>query len=88
MMGFDYVRRDCTAFQACLDSFLNGELNGNTICEVARHLKACLLCYQALLIRQRLRDHLQRAVRRESAPPTLQEKIKSSLRQNAAPKFA
>lgn len=77
-----FEQNRCKKIQADLDSYLNNELPSETAKEVSTHLENCPDCQNALLTRQQVKAMLKRAVLKEAAPTELQQKIKSSLRQN------
>lgn len=84
MNVINFEQNNCKWVQAYLDSYLNKELLVETTHKVSKHLENCANCYEALLVRQQVKEILKRAVLKDSAPTDLQEKIKRSIRQNSS----
>lgn len=82
MNVINFEQNPCKRMRAHLDSYLNGELAGETNREVSNHLKGCAACAGELEARALIKGRLRMAVRREEMPPELREKIQRSIRKN------
>lgn len=78
VIGFE--RNYCKKIERLLDSYLNNELLVETTHEVLKHIRGCPDCSEALRVRERVKAILQTAVRRETAPLVLRERIKQNIR--------
>lgn len=79
----NFDRHYCNKIRSYLDSYLNNELLIETNHEVLKHLENCADCTQALQTRQRVKNLLQKAVRRDVAPAALRERIQKDIRKRA-----
>jgi anti-sigma factor RsiW len=66
--------------------YLDGELDLVRTIEMETHLKSCTACARELENQQALRDALRRGSLAYAAPPSLRDRIQSSLQDSTAPK--
>ena len=71
---------ECQRIRSYLDPHMNNELTVEANHDVLTHLEKCEACSRSLEDRVRVRAQLKRAVIREYAPTSLQERIRSDLR--------
>lgn len=74
----------CEKIRSYLDSYLNNELLIETNHEVLKHLEACRECSAELENRTRVKSLLYQAVRKQQAPPGLEERIRNDIRARAS----
>lgn len=72
----------CEQVQSRLDAYSGGELSAAINDEIGSHLEHCADCTEALEERARAKNYLQRAVRSETAPDALRQKIQNRIRAN------
>ena len=71
----------CERVDEILDAYVSSELLVETCVEVNRHLARCAACTTAFETRQWVKETLQRAVRHDSVPTPLRERIRWQIRQ-------
>lgn len=86
MSVLQFENKECRRIRAFLDSYLDNELLIETNHEVLKHLENCTECAAVLEGHSRLKQHLQRAVRKDEAPAALQLKIQRQLREKEQPR--
>jgi hypothetical protein len=79
-----FENKECRRIRAFLDSYLDNELLIETNHEVLKHLENCAECAAVLEGRSRLKQHLQRAVRKDEAPAALHLKIQRQLQEQSS----
>src|SRR2546423_13996510 len=84
MNVINFEPHNCQKLRAYLDSYLSNELLVETTHEVLRHLEHCPACVEVLENRRRVKQLLQTAVMKESAPLGLQEKIRKRIRKDSS----
>jgi anti-sigma factor (TIGR02949 family) len=65
----------CMEALAKVHEYLDGELDGVTHEEVARHFEVCRKCYPHLKLEERFREVMRRVEARERAPAHLREQV-------------
>jgi anti-sigma factor (TIGR02949 family) len=69
----------CEEALRLVHEFLDGELEGVSPAEVKAHFEVCRGCYPHLRLEQAFREAMKRACARQTAPPTLREKVERLL---------
>jgi mycothiol system anti-sigma-R factor len=87
MNVISFEQNACKRIKAQLDSYLSGELAGETCREVSAHLEGCSACARELEARSVIKSRLQTAVGREEVPLELRERIQRSIRKNSFENF-
>ncbi len=77
---------ECRRVRELLDRFLEGALNAPDAEEVAEHLDSCASC-QSLTVDTELGQRMQQGATLESAPASLEQRIRESLRQESGGSF-
>jgi len=75
----------CEESRELLHAYLDGELDAPRAAEFERHLEGCSACVRTLESQEALRSSLHRAQLYETAPPDLNAKIRSQLREATGP---
>jgi anti-sigma factor RsiW len=70
----------CDSAQTFLSPFLDEELDANNMAEIQTHVDECEACSRALINLRRVNEGLQDGLERQTAPPHLEAKIRSALR--------
>ena len=83
MSVVNFEQHQCKKISPYLDSYLNDELLVETNHEVLKHLESCKSCAQTLEDRARVKTLLRQAVRRDTAPAALRERIERDIRKRA-----
>lgn len=78
--------KECQRIQGYLDDFLIRELATDDYQKVLNHLNRCSHCAEELATRQRVKGLLKKAVQRDWVPLKLEEQLRQSIEQAAAPK--
>lgn len=78
----------CARIRRYMDSYINNELLVETNHEVLRHLETCPACATEVESRTRMKARLQSAVRNQSVPEDLQERVGAVLREDSRNSFA
>lgn len=67
----------CAPYPLC--SYVDGELNEAEVAELQEHLHDCPECADLLQAQQLIKTLLRRSCREQPAPPTLRERVWSSI---------
>lgn len=70
----------CERVRSYLDAHLDGEVSDAADDAIASHLEVCAACAGAFEAHARIKNHLRRAVRSETAPAALRVKIRNQIR--------
>ena len=81
MKVMDFDAEACEKMQGEFDRYMDAQLPDDTSDEVARHLEGCSRCSEELETRLRIKTTLKSAVQRTSAPPYLEARIRSRIRE-------
>ncbi len=74
----------CENVKANLDAYVSGEIPALTGLKIQGHLEECRTCAGLFETHQRLRRVLRRAVRNDSVPPDLSDRIRKQIRRSVA----
>jgi anti-sigma factor (TIGR02949 family) len=82
MKTVSFGKGACEKIRQYLDSYISGELLVETNHEVLQHLEQCPACSQELETRVRVRTSLRNAVRAETVPVDLEQKVRRRIHEN------
>ena len=80
MKVIKFGQGECKTIKSYMDSYMNNELLVETNHEVLKHLETCKDCAAELESRLRVKRVLQRAVKQDVAPDSLQYRIQREIR--------
>jgi mycothiol system anti-sigma-R factor len=72
----------CENVKANLDAYVSGETPARTGLEIKDHLAECWTCAGLYATHQRLRRVLRRAVKKDSVPSGLSDRIREQIRRS------
>ncbi len=84
MTVINFERHDCKKINSYLDAYLDDELPSETHQEVLRHLESCPACGLEFAARERVKNALRQAIKKDVAPFALQQRIQKNLRKKSA----
>jgi mycothiol system anti-sigma-R factor len=73
----------CEKVKANLDAYVSGETSGWIGVELESHLEECLSCAGLFETRKRVKSMLWHAVKKDSAPSGLSDRIRKQIRRIA-----
>jgi hypothetical protein len=85
MKVIKFAQGDCKTIKSYMDSYMNDELLVETNHEVLKHLETCKDCAMELESRMRVKQVLQRAVKKDVASAGLQYRIQREIRKQQQP---
>jgi hypothetical protein len=87
MKVIKFQQGDCKNIRSYMDSYMNDELLVETNHEVLKHLELCQDCATELESRMRVKQVLQRGVKKDVAPSGLQYRIQKEIRKQQSPGY-